>query len=115
MVNNVQGSDNVVNRQVQQNSINALLNQKRLQGKNPYADFPIQDKADISQEAKALLTKEQELEHFKKLAKNEPDFEPSKVELLKAQFEAGLYKMPSDEDLASALLGDEDFKAMMGF
>jgi anti-sigma28 factor (negative regulator of flagellin synthesis) len=116
MVDNINGTESLGNHQINTaKNIQQLLNQRRIQqGDNPYKEYPL-DKTDISQEALSLFTKDQELEFFKAMAKQEPDYESDKVARMKAQFEAGLYKMPSDDELADVLLGDADFKALMGF
>jgi anti-sigma28 factor (negative regulator of flagellin synthesis) len=117
MVDNVHNSESVLNRQVQANQdLHKLVIQKRLNADNPYKELlSVSDTTDISNEALKLFEKEKELQFFKEMATEEPEINRAKVELLKAQYEKGIYKMPSDDELAEALLGNSDFKTLMGF
>ena len=52
-------------------------------------------------------------EYFKQFLLEE-DSVSDKVDVIKAQLEAGTYKMPSDDELAEALLSNADFRGLMG-
>lgn len=115
MVDNIQGSEYIANRQVSKQTLEALMNTKRVQNNNPYASMPsILDQTEISKEALQLFNKESEVEHYTEILKAMPDLNENKIAAIKAQFEAGTYELPSDEELASALLGDMDFKSLLG-
>lgn len=119
MVENIQGSNYIPSKQISQSTqpkdIQTLLNSKRLQQNNPYGNTPVFDKTDISSDAINLLKKEEEVDQFKNAAKDQPEVNSDKVAQLKAQYDSKDYKMPSNEKLADALLGNADFRSMMGF
>lgn len=113
MFNNVNGSDGVAGRQVQQKSLLELINSKKLQQNNPYTGFAVSDQTEISDEAISLFSKEQEIEYFKSMLAKEPEVDQDRVEAIKAQYESGSYSLPSDSDLADMLLGNSDFSKFM--
>lgn len=114
MVNNVNGSDGVTGRQVQQKNLQSLMNSKKLQQNNPYSGFAVSDQADISNEAIKLFSKEQEIEYYKNLLMgDDSDVDNAKVDKIKAMYESGQYQMPSDDQLADMLLDNQDFKGLM--
>lgn len=117
MVDNIQGSEFFTNRQIQQKSLlEALTNSKKSDSSNPYNNLLISDSTEISDEALKLFEKTNEIEYYKQILLQEEE-EPvsDKVALIKAQIEAGTYKMPSNEELASAMLEDQDFKTLLDF
>ena len=114
MVDNIKGSEYINQSYIQRNGLEQLINAAKSQQTNAYQQMFISDQSDISDEAKALLMKEEEVEYFKSfLTEGSKDID-NRVELLKAQIADGSYALPSDDDLAAALLGNEDFKTLMG-
>lgn len=115
MVDNIQGSEYIANRQISKQTLEALMNSKKLQNNNPYASMPsILDQTEISNEAIQLFEQESEVEQYLNLLKQMPDLNENKIAAIKAQFESGTYELPTDDELASALLGDSDFKSLLG-
>lgn len=115
MVDNVNGSEYIVKRQVQQQELQSLMNNKRLQRNNPYDDLTILDTTDISNEAISLFKKDEEVDYFKELAKQELATDDDRIAKIKAQYESGQYKIPSNDELAEALMSNTDFKVLLGF
>ena len=119
MVENIQGFNYLPNKQINQSQqpkdIQTLLNSKRIQQSNPYDSNPVFDKTDISSDAISLFEKEKENDYFKQAAQSEPDIDADKVAQIKAQFDSNEYKMPSNDKLAEMLLGNSDFRSLMGY
>lgn len=114
MVDNIQGSEYLANTQLQKQTLEALLNSKRVQTNNPYSSLPsILDETDISSEAIDLFNKDSEIDYYTGILKNMPDIDADKVAAIKALYDNGEYELPSDEELASALLNDFDFTSLL--
>lgn len=119
MVDNIKGSEYLINNPQINNSntLQALLAKNKAKQSDGYSGFNVKDQTEISKEAYQLLEKEEEVKAYTQYLLEQikgEDSENSKVAAIAEQYKNGTYQMPTDDQLAEALLGNGDFKDLMG-